>query len=113
MDIKDFIPIVLFVITIGGMVGTFFKAKGMDEAQQKQIDEKLRNLHEIDEQQWKKIDDLKLIQMEHEKEYWEIKSSLELKIVGLHGENQKFQQMLQVIEKKLDEIIVRLQKGDK
>lgn len=110
METRDLIPIALFILTVGGIVASFFKAKGMDEVQQRIIDEKLKLLEAIDEKQWKEIDRVKDWEQKHEKEAWENRNILELKIATLHGENQKLQEMLRSIEAKLDDLIKRLNK---
>jgi len=110
MDSEKIIPIVLFLATVIGWLASFFKAKGMDEAQQKIIDNKLMELYLIDEKQWKEIDKGKEWENKHEKEAWANRNDLELKIAMLHGENQKLSQMLTSIDNKLDALILRLEK---
>ena len=110
MDSEKLIPIVLFLATVVGWIASYFKSRGMDEAQQRIIDEKLRELNSIDEKQWKEIDKGKEWENRHEKEAWENRNMLDLKIATLHGENQKLSQMLVSIENKLDSLIDRLGK---
>ena len=104
METKDLIPVGMFVITVIGIIGTFFKAKGMDEAQQKNWEERFKNLHEIDEQQWKKIDELKIVDANHEKEDWKMRSDIELKIAGLDGVVGKLDGKMDSIVSKIDEM---------
>lgn len=110
MELKELIPIGLFFITVVGIIGSFFKAKGMDEVQQRIIDDKLKVLHEIDDQQWKRIDELRMIDAAHEKEDWKMRSELELKVAGQDGTIGKLSGKLDSIEKKLDTLIVNFEK---
>lgn len=108
---NEYISIGTFVITVGGLIGTFFKAKGMDEAQQKIIDEKLKELHEIDDKQWKAIDYLKKIDIDLEKSDWKVRSELELKIASHDGIIGQLNGKLDSIEKKLDALINDFKQG--
>lgn len=110
MDIEKFIPIIMFIVTIGGIIATHFKAKGMDEAQQKIIDDKLKELYMIDEKQWKEIDKGKEWEIRHEKEAWENRNSIELKVAVIEGENKKLESIMKSVEAKLDALIERLGK---
>ena len=101
---KDWIPIGLFIITIVGIVGSFFKAKGMDEVQQKNIDCKLSELHSIDDHQWEKIDELKKADAEHEKEDWKMRSELELKIALFQGTVGKLESKLDSLNDNIEEM---------
>lgn len=105
MDFKEIATIGGFLFLVGGHIVTFLKAKGMDEAQQKAWEKEFHNLHEIDEQQWKKIDELKRVGSEHEKEDWKMRGDLELKIATTDGNMGKLNGRLDSIEKKLDKLI--------
>ena len=110
-EFKDLLPYGMFIITIGGLVGGFFKAKGMDEVQQRNIDEKLSELHLIDEKQWLAIDFSKKWQIDHEKEAAENRLSLELKISKHDGDMNVLSQQLNSIEAKLDSLIREVKNG--
>lgn len=92
------------------MIGAFFKAKGMDEAQQKSIDEKLRELHAIDEKQWQEIDAGKEWEKKHEREEANTRLEVELKISKLDGVVGKLDGKLDSINSKLDELIKDVKK---
>lgn len=110
MEIKEFIPIALFILTIAGIIANHFKAKGMDQAQQKIIDEKLAKLELIDDKQWKEIDKGREWENTHEREASEIRNSLEIKIALLQGGHDKLEAMFKVIDKKLDTLIIDMKK---
>ena len=105
MDLKEVATIGGFLFLVGGHIVTFLKAKGMDEAQQKQWENEFRKLHEIDDQQWTKIHDSEKWQALHEKESAERRLGLELKIATTEGNMGKLNGRLDSIEKKLDKLI--------
>ena len=105
MDLKEIATVGGFIVLVGGHIVTFLKAKGMDEAQQKNWENEFKKLHEVDENQWSKIHDAEKWQVNHEKESAERRLQLEIKITKTDGNMDKLNGRLDSIEKKLDKLI--------
>lgn len=73
-------------------------------------EEAVARIKEVNALQWAKIDELGKWNIVHEKEAWENRNALELKIAALHGADEKLEAMLLSIEKKLDSLIDKFEK---
>lgn len=122
IEIEQLIPSggTLF-LTIVSLIGMWFKFQNKvenlerdllkDQLEDKEkFDHEMTRIKEINNLQWSKIDEIFKWQASHEKEAWENRNALELKIAALHGADEKLQTMLESIEKKLDELINRFEK---
>lgn len=81
-------------------------AWGFDKRQGIDLEKKITELEDVNKSQWEKIDMNRDALVDHEKIDIENKSILELKIATLHGRNERFESMLESINKKLDEFIL-------
>jgi hypothetical protein len=124
MEIKDFVYIGVVVV---GAMAAIFSDRWQNRQNQKDIEElkksldnkvvekddydrEIERIKEINTLQWKKLDEYKDWQINHEREAAEKVSGLDIKIAVLNGAHEKLAAMLGSIEKKLDELIVRIGK---
>lgn len=120
IDVKDTIYIGTVIV---GAMAAVFSDRWQNRQNQKDIEELKSNtvsvndyeremdrIKEVNTLQWEKIDELKRWDASHDREAWENRNNLELKIAALHGADQKLEQMLFSIENKLDGLIERLGK---
>lgn len=116
IDLKD---TVYFGTVLVGALAAVFSDRWQNRQNQKDIEElkhtviskddyekDMARIKDINALQWEKIDESKKWEALHEKHEIESRSLIELKIATLHGKNEKFESMLESINKKLDEFII-------